>query len=251
MLSCLPIQAAGIYNSTTSGANIQEYLAPSYITSLRSINHSPLPDSSPLVFAIGQAKSQGQAPIPFVAAEIQCIRTSLPVADLVTLENESADLLSVVIALSELSASERPLVLHLACHGTQSPQSADSLSSSLHMYDKPFPMNHLMMLPVPYGALAVLSACETATLESQSGPHGMQHIGAAMQCLGFHGVIAIMWAIEDKDGQGIAGSVYAQLFREEGRGVGGSAKALWVAVEKLKKKDLSCIRWASFVHIGL
>ncbi|KAF8593972.1 hypothetical protein BDV93DRAFT_459930, partial [Ceratobasidium sp. AG-I] len=142
-------------------------------------------------------------------------------------------------------------VLHLACHGTQTPQNADPLSSSLHMYDKPFLMNHLMMLPIPYGVLAVLSACETATLESQSSPDEMLHIGAAFQYLGFRAVVASMWAIDDKDGPEIAGTIYAQLFGEEGGGVGGSAKALRVAVENLRKNGVSCIRWASFVHMGL
>ncbi|KAF8597684.1 hypothetical protein BDV93DRAFT_499441 [Ceratobasidium sp. AG-I] len=251
VLSSLPIHVAGIYGSTTSGANIQEYMTPSYITSLRSINHIPLPDSPPQVFAVGQAKSPGQAPIPFVTEEIQRIRASVPAADLIALENESADLLSVVITLGELVSSERPLVLHLACHGAQSPYNADPLSSSLHMYDKPFIMSHIMTSPIPYGALAVLSACETATLESQSSPDEMLHIGATMQYLGFRSVVASMWAIEDKDGPEIAGSMYAQLFREEGGGVGGSAKALWVAVGNLRKKGVSSIRWGSFVHIGL
>lgn len=187
-----------------------------------------------------------------MAEEIQRIRSSVPAAGLVTLENESADLLSVTIALSVVSASERPLVLHLACHGTQSPQNADPLSSSLHMYDKAFRMNHLMMLPIPYGALVVLSACETATLESQTSPDEMLHIGAAMQYLGFRGVVASMWAIQDADGPEVAGSMYAQMFAGgEGSGVAESAKALRVAVEKLRKKGVSSIRWAPFVHIGL
>lgn len=256
VLSSLPIHAAGIYSDTASRASIQDYITPSYITSLRSINHTPLPDLPPQVLAVGQSKSQGQTPIPCVAEEIQHIRTFVPNADLIALENESADLLSVVITLSEISASERPLVLHMACHGTQSPQNPDPLSSSLHMYDRPFLMNHLMMLPILYGALAVLSACETATLESQSSPDEMLHMGAAIQYLGFRGVIASMWAIEDKDGPEVASSMYAQLFgvrgeEVKGEGVGGSAKALRDAVQKLRSKDVSCIRRAPFVHIGL
>ncbi|KAH9052215.1 hypothetical protein EDB87DRAFT_1659840 [Lactarius vividus] len=81
------------------------------------------------------------------------------------------------------------------------------------------------------------------------------HLAAAVQYCGFRSVVGTMWAMADVDGQELAKHFYKALFSNSKREQGGpyyerSAKALWVAVRKLRRKKLTLERWVNFVHYG-
>lgn len=82
------------------------------------------------------------------------------------------------------------VILHLACHGYQDPNSP--LDSGFVMRDRVLTLSQLMELNLPNAFLAFLSACETAkTAEDQ--PDQAVHLAATMLFTGFKSVIGTMW----------------------------------------------------------
>jgi hypothetical protein len=123
---------------------------------------------------------------------------------------------------------------------------------------------------MPNASLAFLSACETAKGD-ENLPDEVIHLGATLLFAGFRGVVATMWRVDyislcnsdliisrsiaDIDGPKIADSFYENLFKkcatsQAGPDTAQAARALHLAVAKLRSEKVSFVRWVSFVHLG-
>ena len=105
--------------------------------------------------------------------------------------------------------------------------------------------------------LAFLSACQTA-VGDENNPEEAVHLAAGMLAVGFKGVIATMWSIQDEDAPIIVEAYYKKLLelRESGTvpvGHTGAAYALHYAAECLRNKvgEKKFERWVPFVHYGV
>ncbi|VDC00819.1 unnamed protein product [Peniophora sp. CBMAI 1063] len=105
--------------------------------------------------------------------------------------------------------------------------------------------------------LAFLSACQTAVGDEKI-PGESMHLAAGMLAVGYKGVIATMWSIQDDDAPVIVEAYYRKLLelRASGTlGVGetGAAYALHEAGKRLREKvgEKNVVHWAPFVHFGI
>jgi hypothetical protein len=93
------------------------------------------------------------------------------------------------------SAAGRHTVWHIACHGTADPRSI--LDSALSFADRKVTLAELSTALTPASRrLAVLSACRTNVVGATL-PNEAQGLPSALLRLGFAGVIATGWAVDD------------------------------------------------------
>lgn len=93
------------------------------------------------------------------------------------------------------AAADRYTVWHLACHGAAEP--ASIMDSRLYFVDRPVTLDDLRRLLRPgRRRLAVLSACQT-NLTGSTVPNEVVGLPSALLQIGFAGVIATAWAIDD------------------------------------------------------
>lgn len=118
-------------------------------------------------------------------------------------------------------------------------------------------MSRLMGTAAKDAELVFLSACQTAVGDENNSEESM-HLAAGMLAVGFKGVIATMWSIEDRDAPIIVEAYYKKLpeLRKAGdiaKGYMGAAYALHEAVKVLRADvgERDFVRWASFVHFGV
>ena len=105
--------------------------------------------------------------------------------------------------------------------------------------------------------LAFLSACQTA-VGDEKVPEESAHLAAGMLVVGFRGVVATMWSIQDSDAPIIVEAFYTKLLalrREEGVALKGTGApyALHEATRALREKvgEKNFMRWVPFVHLGV
>ncbi|VDC01575.1 unnamed protein product [Peniophora sp. CBMAI 1063] len=165
------------------------------------------------------------------------------------LNGNEATTAAVKLALKEHSW------LHLACHGCQ--EIDDPLKSAFALYDGRLSLSDLMVTTADNAELAFLSACQTAVGDEKI-PEESMHLAAGMLAVGYKGVIATMWSIQDDDAPLIVEAYYKKLLELRasgtlGPGETGAAYALHEAAKRLREKvgDKSVVRWAPFVHFGI
>jgi CHAT domain-containing protein len=134
--------------------------------------------------------------------------------------------------------------IHLAGHGARS---WDPLKSHVELHDGPLELETILHMNLPNADFAFLASCQTF-----SGEPGVPDMVEAFIAAGFRGVVGTMWGIDDRDGPLIAEAFYTHLFAN-GRKPQASdaAKALQIAVRKMRDEGLPCTRWASLVHVGI
>ncbi|KDQ50727.1 hypothetical protein JAAARDRAFT_707686 [Jaapia argillacea MUCL 33604] len=259
--SSLPVHAAGIYDST-EGESVSDYVVSSYIPTLTTL----LRDAPPKVdlfkmLVVIQPKSKGYRPIPNTEIELQKIENIVGNHVLVRYGLPEAPAL-VSNVLSEIPSAT---ILHFACHGIQ--DSVDplvdeqdrrsALNSALILEDGPLNVTEIMKLSLTNESLVFLSACQTATGD-QSLPDESMHLAATMLFAGFRGVVGTLWSIDDKDGPKVADAFYRHIFSSVGENSGlratpntaEAARALHIAVSKLREERSSFLRWVPFIHLG-
>ncbi|KAJ7831162.1 CHAT domain-containing protein [Mycena leptocephala] len=138
---------------------------------------------------------------------------------------------------------------HLACHGTQN--SIDPPKSCLHLYGGILELESILQMSLPNAEFVFLAACQTAkgdaTLVNESF-----HLGGGFIAAGFQGAIATMWSMSDIDGPFIAKTVYGNLFRSGQRPrASDAARALQLAVRKMRNAGVPYERWVPFIHLGV
>ncbi|KDQ50729.1 hypothetical protein JAAARDRAFT_211553 [Jaapia argillacea MUCL 33604] len=259
--SSLPIHAAGRYD-IPEGESVSDYVVSSYIPTLTTLlrDAPPKVDSFKMLVAI-QPNSKGYRPIPNTEIELQKIENIVGNHALVRYGcPETPALVSSV--LSEIPSAT---ILHFACHGIQ--DSVDlfvdeqdrrsALNSALILEDGPLNVTEIMKLSLTNESLVFLSACQTA-MGDQSLPDESMHLAATMLFAGFRGVVGTLWSIDDKDGPKVADTFYRHLFSSGGENSGSqttpdtaeAARALHIAVSKLREERCSLLRWVPFIHLG-
>ena len=249
----LPIHAAGFYDAWSSepGHKVFDFVVSSYIPTLSILASSPrFETASPSglrLLVVCQPPSDGQIPLPGVAAELEHIRAVIrnsPSAR-ATLTESSVGTVEEVLSLMKDADW-----VHFACHGIQ--DVASPTNSGLCLADqRRLKVSDITALSRPLGGLAFLSACQTAKGDEDLSDEAI-HIAAGMLFAGYGGVVGTMWSISDKLAPNVAKDVYEQLFQNGTTpDYREAARALHVAVGRLRDSNASFEDWLPFIHVGL
>ena len=115
------------------------------------------------------------------------------------------------------------------------------------MWDGPLTLGALAAQPTRGRDLAFLSACQTATGSVRHLDEAI-HLAAAMQFLGYRGVVATMWTIADSPAPAVADVFYGAVAGQPD----AAAEALHRAAGALRREDpTNPLRWAPYLHIGI
>ena len=153
-----------------------------------------------------------------------------------------------------MRAMESHSWIHLACHGTQA---RTAIESAFILHDGKLELSKLMSKHIPDAELAFLSACQTATGDTNL-PQEAVHLAAGMLNAGYRSVVGTMWSIKDEDAPVVVEAYYKELIkiRKSGSlsgGETGAAYALHEATKCLKENvgQMNFNRWVPFVHYGV
>ncbi|KAG8721599.1 hypothetical protein FRC09_007633 [Ceratobasidium sp. 395] len=243
-LSFLPLHAAGDYSHPSTAL---PYLAVSSYTPTISALAQPCGTSSDTfsgLLAVGHASPvRGLSPLPGTKAELDKVASYAAGIKMTRLDEENACADAVLQALNEHSW------VHFACHGSQNP--LEPMKSALHLHDQDLTLSTIAGNRLKNGQLAFLSACQTATGDSDL-PDESIHLAAGLLMAGYPAVIATMWSIDDRDAPIVAGKVYECLLQNNFPDSRKAAKALHVAVASLRESIGAdqFARWVPYVHIG-
>ncbi|KAJ7870371.1 CHAT domain-containing protein, partial [Mycena leptocephala] len=139
--------------------------------------------------------------------------------------------------------------VHLACHGSQN--LIEPPKSCLQLYGGTLELETILQMPFPNAEFVFLAACQTAKGDTELMNESF-HLGGGFIAAGFQGVIATMWSMCDTDGPVVAEAVYNHLFgRGERPHVSDAAKALQLAVRKIRDAGVPYERWVPFIHLGV
>ncbi|THV01704.1 hypothetical protein K435DRAFT_654808, partial [Dendrothele bispora CBS 962.96] len=250
-LTFLPIHAAGMYNTLDNNQEtLMDHVVSSYAPSIKILLQSRAQtafinqksNSDVSVLAVAQPHAPGYNPIPKTLEEVKLIRKHFPNG--VTLKDDRG---SISTVLDEMTKHNW---VHFACHGVQNP--LDPAKSAFALNDGMLELSQLMPISLKHAELAFLSACQTATGDSNL-PEEAIHLAAGMLVAGFKSVVATMWSISDADGPIVADFFYEAL--RDDIDAGGKlqpAYALHRAVQRLRKKVgvNEFARWVPFIHFG-
>ncbi|KAG9119637.1 hypothetical protein FRC07_005261, partial [Ceratobasidium sp. 392] len=241
-LAFLPLHAAGCYDQPQ--AQVFNYVVSSYTPTLSSLL-KPVSTSNSFrgILAVGQAASAGSAPLPGTIIEIDKVQASASQMELTRLEGSSATSNAVLDGMRKHSW------VHLACHASQN--TTDPTASAFQLHDGELSLAEIIEQPLQNAEFASLSACQTATGDEHL-PDEAVHLAAGMLMIGFSGVVATMWSIQDQDAPLVAERFYGHMLEGE---VPDSRKASWAlhdAVSRLRntigQKEFA--RWIPYVHVG-
>ncbi|KAF7340399.1 hypothetical protein MVEN_01959400 [Mycena venus] len=250
-LAFFPIHAAGLYGKDdTFGSKLSDYAISSYTPSLTALIEGFRPSAESQkafqLLAVAQPSASGQPHIPGVKEEIDHIQLlaneNFPI---VRLEGHMATVDSVKQGMRDSRW------VHFACHGLQDvlhpTESALLLDGSSRLT-----LSDIIQLPLPHAELAFLSACQTAMGDKPLQEESV-HLAAGMLLAGYRGVIVTMWTIMDHDAPQVASDVYEDLFKTSPPDMTQAAKALHLAVQKLRKGPgkKSFFHWVPFIHVGI
>ncbi|KAF8608388.1 hypothetical protein BDV93DRAFT_248457 [Ceratobasidium sp. AG-I] len=241
----LPIHAAGLYASP-NGPRLSNFFKSSYIPTLETLLREPeslVPSRRPKMLGISMPTTPGQSALPCTAQELDAVRAAVtPLQEWNQLSGPDATTSQVLNALGDADW------LHLACHGVQNV--AEPLASALLLHDGALHLRQIMQATTKPG-LVFLSACQTAAGDRAMQDEAM-HIAGGFLFAGFRGAIATMWSIDDQDGPTIASEVYKYLMREgKVPDVTETCAALHEAVQELRRRGVSPLRWVPFIHLGV
>ena len=262
-LAFLPIHAAGIYGRDKEHSQcLSDFAISSYIPTVsalieratkKSATESPTHNSFLLV-------SQPNAPaplrpIPETATEIEAIWKELCThgVEAIRVENEAA---TVVRVRDNMGVHN---MIHFACHGVQ--DISHPLQSGFIMRDGRLELSDIIKIQNLHADLAFLSACQTSTGDKDL-PEEAVHLAGGMLAVGYRGVVATMWAINDKQAVAMAKDFYNYLLSnspESGEGEGllsaRAPRALHHASERMRERlgnaEDALHAWVPYVHFGL
>jgi tetratricopeptide (TPR) repeat protein len=188
-ISLLPIHAA---YSDKHRVHAIDRIAFTYAPSIHAISYSlsiqqdMIADS---LFAVDNPLPITKArPLRYSNEEISAIQTHFKNRRI--LSNNEATKESVLKFLSDAQ------VAHFSCHGFA--DWANPIESCLLMAnDERLTINELLQVQLPYARLAVLSACETGIVGAKI-PDEVVCLPSAFLRIGFAGVIASQWSVDEK-----------------------------------------------------
>ncbi|KAJ7105499.1 CHAT domain-containing protein, partial [Mycena crocata] len=181
--------------------------------------------------------------LPGVGKEIKTITSIVGQPNVNKLVGEKATVPAVKSMLQDYSW------VHLACHGKQ--DLVNPPKSHLHLYEGILELGTILQMPLENAEFVYLAACQTAMGDSQMVNESF-HLAGGFIAAGFQGAIGTMWSMTDSDGPFVADAVYSYLFQEGRRSrASDTARALQVAVRKMRDSGVPCERWVPFIHMGV
>jgi CHAT domain-containing protein len=106
-------------------------------------------------------------------------------------------------------------------------------------------------MSLPNAEFVFLAACQTAKGDAALVNESF-HLGGGFIAAGFQGVIATMWSMMDEDGPAVAETVYSHLLGSGKRPrASEAAKALQLAVRKMRDARVPHEQWVPFIHLGI
>lgn len=203
---------------------------------------APQPNSPPILL-VGQADIGGEEALPDTHTELKCISDKYA-PNATVLDGPAASRERVVKALRT-----HPWV-HLACHGYR--DNRQPFASYFSLRGGGLSLLDLVKTDLPKAELAVLSACHSAGNNADL-PDEFLHPAAAMMVAGFKGVVATMWALDDKVGPAFAEQFYGEMLNRKGgpKGAGHAAFAVRKAVRALGRKGVPLMQRINLVHFGI
>ena len=196
------------------------------------------------ILAVSQANAQGHPALPKTEEEIAKIQTHANGHSVISLGGSRATVDRVTKEMQDCTW------IHFACHGVQ--RVDDPLKSALILHGgKHLELGEIAKMNLPKARFAFLSACQTATGDKQLADVAID-LASGMLSVGYQGVIATMWPIQDHDGPVVSNLVYADLLWNKQPDHKRAAEALHFAVEHLRKNEgAQLLHWVPFIHIGL
>jgi CHAT domain-containing protein len=247
-LAFLPIHAAGIYDQSTAGFNISDYVVSSYTPTLHALINATDRHGTGRKFrgllAVSQPHTPGQSALPSTTVELTQIQKRAGDFGVHLLEGSAALVESVVKGMEAHSW------VHLACHAVQ--DTVEPIRSAFCLHDGYLELATIIAKSFPDADFAFLSACQTAMGDEKLSEEAV-HLAAGLILAGYQGVIATMWSIKDKDAPVIADHVYSELFSDTEPDSAKAAVALHNAVKCLRQQvgDSAFLSWVPFIHVGI
>ena len=165
--------------------------------------------------------------------------------DLLRLEGEAATVSRVKLEMESYAS------IHFACHASQNIE--NPLKSGFYLHDGRLELAEIMKQRIAHSELAFLSACQTSTGDEKLSEEAV-HLAAGMLAVGYRGVVATMWSIEDQYGPAVAESFYKYLTDKETFDTANAARALHHAVQGIREQvgdtEIGLMTWVPYVHFG-
>ncbi|TFK24228.1 hypothetical protein FA15DRAFT_669775 [Coprinopsis marcescibilis] len=264
-LSFLPLHAAGIYDQRDQSITVSDFAVSSYAPTVTSItdrvktrpSSGTQSSSCSGLFLASQPEGRDGpirlSRIPGAKKEAETIGKLAKErgVEITSLEGASA---TIDKGLENMKIYSN---IHLACHAIQA---KDPLKSGFFLHDmQPLTLSTIIKLNLKNSDLAYLSACETGTGEKTLSDEAV-HLAGGMLAAGYRGVVATMWAINDRKAPRVAESFYDYLWsneREPNRNDPQAVYALHHAIQRLKQDspedltDRHFLSWVPYVHFGL
>ena len=184
----------------------------------------------------------------------------------IRVENESATVVRVRDAMRVHNS------IHLACHGVQDTRHplrsgffmSDGrleLSDIIKAQDRPLEPSDIIKTQNMHADLAFLSACQTSTGIEDLSEEAV-HLAGGMLAAGYRGVVATMWAINDKHAVSIAKDFYSDILShgpESGKWEGSMSASAAYALhhasecmrERLGDSEDALYAWVPYIHFGI
>ncbi|KAF8214612.1 CHAT domain-containing protein [Mycena galopus ATCC 62051] len=218
----------------------------SYTSTLSALNDGYLRNSSaiPTVGVVGVTHSSKarEGMLPGVEQEVKGITSIIGESNIHSLVGSQATVDAVKIMLKQCSW------IHLACHGKQ--DLVDPPKSRLQLYEGHLELKAILQMQLSDVEFVYLAACETAMGDSELVNESF-HLGGGFIAAGFQGVIGTLWSMYDLDGPVVANAVYVHLFRDGQPKASEAARALQIAVRKLRSAGVPHERWVPYIHMGI
>ncbi|KAJ7288643.1 CHAT domain-containing protein, partial [Mycena rebaudengoi] len=139
--------------------------------------------------------------------------------------------------------------MHLACHGEQNIM--EPPKSCLQLYGGTLELETILQMSLPNAEFVFLAACQTAKGDASLVNESF-HLGGGFLAVGFQGAIATLWSMMDEDGPVVAETVYSHLLGSGHRPrASDAAKALQLAVRRLRDAGVPYEHWVPFIHLGI
>jgi hypothetical protein len=245
-LTVLPLHAAGRYprlgTSAAGTDSVPDRVVSSYTPTLAALLRARAGRAPQTArqLAVGLPETPGRPRLRAVTEEMRVLARHFPPGELnrqlTGPAATGADVLATIGAHTWI---------HLACHAGQ--DQGDPDRSGFFLWDGPLTLGALAEQPTRGRDLAFLSACQTAT-GSVGHLDEAIHLAAAMQFLGYRGVVATMWTIADSPAPVVADTFYSAV---AGR-PDAASDALHSAASALRRGDpTNPLLWAPYLHLGL
>lgn len=254
IMAYLPLHAAGHHrdlsvasNATDTARAVLDRVLSSYTPTVRALgyarSHPPTATTAHATLVVAVPDAPGMIKLEGVAAEADAITSLIPDAN--RLDRPGRD--------DVLAMLPTHPVAHFACHGLADWSDPGESCLILHDYNtRPLTVSDINDLRLT-GALAYLSACDTASGSPSLADESL-HLSGAFHLAGFQNVIGTLLPVSDYAALGIASDFYAYL-TENGSAppdTGTSALALHNAIRSLRAKYPAVPSyWAAHTHTGI